>query len=670
MTEDIVLNKVVFPGREDPDVTPLYVDVDEWTELRSERAPDPQAVRHRRGPIANEIHTTPLRVSHRAATTMIDGRRSLSVPAGERVSLGTYFNAFPASYWRRWTRLSGVRLRVRTSGPGDVVVYRSNARGVVQTVETAHVEEVSESEFALPFDNFLDGGWYWFDLVSRGECFRLEQADWLAPDDAKPTLAGSLTISITTLNRTAYCLAVLEAIAGDADALSGIERITVVDQGNDRIRAHDDYPRVAELLGERLQLIEQANVGGSGGFSRGMLEAVRSGSSDFLMLLDDDVSVDPESIRRAHQFARFCAKPAIVGGHMFDMYDKTKLHAYAEGVDRWNFMWGPITPDRHDFTSLNLRQTQWMHRRFDVDYNGWWMSLIPTSIIREIGLSLPVFIKWDDAEYSLRASDHGHPTITLPGSAIWHVSWVDKDDSRDWQAFYHARNRLVAALLHSPHQRGGRLPISNLASDVRHLLTLDYSTVALRQLAYESVMAGPDALHGELTTRLPAIRSVMKGYRETVLEKDVRAFAEFPRTSYFGEDAGADGTRPLGRQIPRFLVKAIRHHWFRRVDDEARRRPLAHLPHGSPWWKIVLLDSFALSNAEGSGVTWHVRDRRLFRTLLRSSIRQNLAIRRRWASLAADYRKQLATITSLDTWATTLGVNDDRGAGDDRGGNH
>jgi len=28
-----------------------------------------------------------------------------------------------------------------------------------------------------------------------------------------------------------------------------------------------------------------------------------------------------------------------------------------------------------------------------VDYNGWWMTLIPVEVIREIGLSLPLFIK-------------------------------------------------------------------------------------------------------------------------------------------------------------------------------------------------------------------------------------------------------------------------------------
>ena len=31
------------------------------------------------------------------------------------------------------------------------------------------------------------------------------------------------------------------------------------------------------------------------------------------------------------------------------------------------------------------------------------MCLIPRVVIEEIGLSLPLFIKWDDAEYGLRA---------------------------------------------------------------------------------------------------------------------------------------------------------------------------------------------------------------------------------------------------------------------------
>ena len=41
-------------------------------------------------------------------------RTSVTIPAGEEASFETYFNAFPASYWRRWSQLDEVKLRITT----------------------------------------------------------------------------------------------------------------------------------------------------------------------------------------------------------------------------------------------------------------------------------------------------------------------------------------------------------------------------------------------------------------------------------------------------------------------------------------------------------------------------------------------------------------------------
>ena len=64
----------------------------------------------------------------------------MRVRSGEQISFGTYFNAFAASYWRRWTSVRDIRLVVRTSGTGTVTVYKSNARGSVQRVDGVHVD--------------------------------------------------------------------------------------------------------------------------------------------------------------------------------------------------------------------------------------------------------------------------------------------------------------------------------------------------------------------------------------------------------------------------------------------------------------------------------------------------------------------------------------------------
>src|SRR5690606_39846075 len=115
--------------------------------------------------------------------------------------------------------------------------------------------------------------------------------------------------------------------------------------------------------------------------------------------------------------------------------------------------------------------------------------------------SLPVFIKWDDAEYGLRAASAGYRTVSLPGAALWHVSWMDKDDAVDCQAYYHARNRFVAALLHSPFKAGGRLLSNSRRQDLKHLLSMQYYAVTLRHEGLRDLLRGPSHLHETMPTK-------------------------------------------------------------------------------------------------------------------------------------------------------------------------
>ncbi|SIN70477.1 glycosyltransferase [Agromyces cerinus] len=627
----VVLQRVIFPEHGDPQALPLYLDTASGTGTRK---------------------------SSHSGLAWLRGRRGVELPAFESVSLAAYFNAFPASYWARWTTLTGTRLRIETEGAGRIIVFRSNARGVIQRLDGVEVDGTATTEFELPFNSYLDGGWLWFDLIAADRPLSVVQADWLALDGESVDADGTATVSITTLNRGDYCTKLLAEIGGDDDAMAFIDRVQVVDQGSERIVENPGYGLAVERLGDRLRVIEQANLGGSGGFSRGMLETVEAGDSDYVILLDDDVEIEPESLRRAIVFANHCTSPTIVGGHMFDMYDKSKLHAFAEGVEPQTFDWGSLTPSRHDLAESNLRQTPWLHRRFDVDYNGWWMSLIPVSIIKEIGLSIPVFIKWDDAEYSLRAREHGYATVSLPGAAVWHVSWVDKDDSHDWQAFFHARNRLVAALLHSPARNGGKLWRENFALDVKNLFTMDYYTVAMRHAAMRNVFEGPAQLHTDMVDRLPRVRALGADFRESTLIRDTSRLPLLPARAVEATPGRAD-PRPRGPRLLTWSLRTAWRHAFSRPAADAGVRPAAHLPYqDARWFEVPNHDSVLISNAEGSGVTWHVRDPKLFRRYLRDSLRLNLRSRRQWHTLATQYRAGLGSITSAETWSRSLGLDE------------
>jgi galactofuranosylgalactofuranosylrhamnosyl-N-acetylglucosaminyl-diphospho-decaprenol beta-1,5/1,6-galactofuranosyltransferase len=309
----------------------------------------------------------------------------MKIRPGQHVSFGTYFNAFPASYWRRWTTVRSVQLKVRTEGAGSVLIFRSNARGVPQRLESVSVDGVDERTFELPLTTFGDGGWYWFEMVAGKSEFKLLEASW-STKDAPAISAGEVaTIQITTMNKPDFCIDNARILGLNPHALQSVKEIVIVDQGDNKVAAAQGFAEISQLLGSKLRIVDQANLGGSGGFSRGMAEAVNN-DSDFVLLLDDDVVVEPDSVERLIAFARFSKKPTIVGGHMFDLYSRTTLHTFGEVVDPYRLSWASPDTDieyRHDFGRRNLRQTPWMHRRVDVDFNGWWMCLIPTAIIRE-----------------------------------------------------------------------------------------------------------------------------------------------------------------------------------------------------------------------------------------------------------------------------------------------
>lgn len=645
-----VVQRVILPLEADSDSLPLYVEAGEVRarQVRTDLESMWAGQQRRDAPSGNNeaVHSQD-----------IQGRFSMSARPGRRISFATYFNAFPASYWRRWTVVDSVRLSVRTSGTGTFIVYRSNARGVQQRVESFPLDGAATTTVDLTLKPFGDGGWYWFDLVGGGEPLVLEEAYWSVPDDGRSV--GRTSLGITTFNRPDFCLETIRTVAASPEVRDVLDELFVVDQGTQRVSDQDGFADVAADLGDQLRVVTQGNIGGSGGFSRAMYETAQAGRSDYVVLLDDDIVLEPESILRLVNFADFARVPTLVGGHMFDMYNRSALHTFGEIVEPWRIQPGVPHEDMengHDFGSAGLRATPWLHRRVDVDYNGWWMCLIPVRVIREIGLSLPVFIKWDDAEYSLRARAHGFPTVSLPGAAVWHVSWADKDDLVGWQAYFHERNRLITTLLYSLYERGGRVLRESTYMDVKHLISMQYYSERGRLLAMRDVLEGPDRLHDIIGSRLPEIRGMTADYSDARYKPDADAFpAPAP---------GKPRNKGRGVQMPSrvtlvpWAAKTLIRQVALPVDGVRRERPQTTVSHqDARWWRLSQYDSAVVSNAEGTGASWHVRDPRTVREMLVESVQLHAQLLARWSELRSAYRDALPRITSMEEWERTFAAN-------------
>lgn len=647
-----VLQRQIMPVDRDLDVMPLYVD------------PDPAVLDADKYNVggdkgAKELNKASLRQSVSSGTTIhpdqIVDRHALRIEQGNRLSFGSYFNAFPASYWRRWSIVDEVRLTVELRGEGaSVTVYRSMANGRSQRVESAQVDgSAGTFVFDLPLKPFADGGWYWYD-VTAGEEDAVVTATWDAEVPAERAESGTVTVAITTMNRPDFCAKLIAQLGSDDQVLAILDEVLVMEQGTDKVVDSAEYPAAEKAVAGKLRILEQGNLGGSGGYARGQLETVKAGVSTYALMMDDDVVCEPESILRAVTFGDLARRPTIVGGHMFSLYSRARLHSFGEIIQSWRWWW--MSPEHvlpeWDFGARNLRSTRWLHRRVDVDFNGWFMCLIPRVVLDDIGLSLPIFIKWDDSEFGVRAKGAGYPTVTFPGAAVWHVPWTDKNDALDWQAFFHQRNRLISALLHSPYPHGGRVVRESLNHSIAHLVSMQYSVVELRQQALEEVLAGPDRLHEVLPHRLAEVNAFRKQYADAQLESDPDAFPPVRRKP--SRRSHEELEVPTRRsQMITAAIAPLRQ--FRKPRALSREFPEAEIAAmDARWYRLARYDSAVVSMPDQTSAALYRRDSALFRDQLKRIVDLHARLYRQWPQLAAEYRAKLPEITSPARWEETF----------------
>jgi galactofuranosylgalactofuranosylrhamnosyl-N-acetylglucosaminyl-diphospho-decaprenol beta-1,5/1,6-galactofuranosyltransferase len=582
-------------------------------------------------------------------------RTTLEIAAESEVSFATYFNAFPASYWRRWSILESVVLRVELTGSARVDVYRSKATGARITFGGTEATSLDQDrpaavEFEIGLDTFEDGGWIWFDITTDTKV-TVHGAGWYAPQ-AAPGRAN-VAVGIPTFNRPSDCVSALAALTSDPMVDEVIGAVIVADQGTRKARDHPGFAAASAPLANRLSIHDQPNLGGSGGYSRVMYEALKNTDCEQILFMDDDIRIEPDSILRALALNRFAKTPTLIGGQMLNLQEPSHLHVMGEVVDRDDFMWtnAPNTEYDHDFAKFPLalegEPSKSLHRRIDVDYNGWWMCMIPRTVAEELGQPLPLFIKWDDADYGLRAAEHGYGTVTMPGTAIWHMAWSDKDDAIDWQAYFHLRNRLVVAAMHWDGNLNGLLA-SSLKATFKHLLCLEYSTVAIQNRAIADFLGGPEHIFSILESALPEVRKMRESYPDAVV---------LPGATSLPTPSGRRKVHKPPVSLPGIAVRLSRGvvHQLRKEDPAHHLRPQLNVAtQDARWFLLCKVDGVTVTTADGRGVVYRQRDRAKMFALLRASLRQHVALARRFHKMRRVYRDALPVLSSKQKWETVL----------------
>lgn len=523
---------------------------------------------------------------------------------------------FPATTWR--PVLDGRAVTVTLEGERASLLGARNGRLVRLGPVTGGHRLLTPAE--------LEHDWLWIDGDLRSVTWSVDADVALPP----------VTVVMPTYRREADATAQARRFT----RMGEVRSVVVVDQSG-TLASHPAFARL-QASTDAIRLVTQPNLGGSGGYARGMLEASQEPGSAVLFS-DDDALLTEESLRRMLTYqalASRAGRPTIVGSPLFSSRQPTRLITHTEAVRTGVFQWKSADRVRGAVDLAGTSPVDWtfLSLRDEANYTGWWGTLFPPGTAAELGLPVPLFLKWDDAEYGLRATARGYRHAVLPGTSVHHPPWTAYRTQMSWTARVLHRNRLAIA---AGYGAGRGVLGSSLLHQVKHILAGHLLTAELWEEGIAAFRAGPEAWLGHDL-------------------QEARADGSRVVTAWHGEHRATEPLTPT-RHGPLPLVPALLNAVTRVLRPDGPARVVLAVPADSVHWRTTLgADALLITGDEEAPVAaFTVRSSATRRALVRT-LRSHAGMALRWAALRRQYRRALPRHTTARSWAALFaGAADD-----------
>lgn len=432
-------------------------------------------------------------------------RASARVPAGWRLSFNTYFGALFESHWLAATTVSEWQLAVEVRGSGRLDVCRATAGEA--TVRVGSQEFSGDGRRIIirvaPADARNAGTRLFFDVEAFGAAVTVGNAVWSA--EVAACREVRLAIGVCTYNRERYVLDNIRTLMSERDLWLSVRRLIIVEQ-SEKGGLKEAIAGSPETR-DKVEVIRQGNFGGAGGFTRVMLEALRDSSATHLLLMDDDVRIEPECILRTAAFFAVASEPTALGGQMLRFDEPMTMHEAGATVSRKTWRIVPMDRGQEVWGKEMLSHLSSIRRN---DYVAWFYFAVSLDVVRRAGLPWPFFIVFDDVEYGLRLTRLGISSVTMPGIAVWHETGEDRDAR--WKTYYYQRNVLI---LYALYRFSGRLSTSArfFRHWLRRLLKRDSAQPLLACAAVQDYLRGPPVMDANPMQRARAVKCFCEATR-------------------------------------------------------------------------------------------------------------------------------------------------------------
>lgn len=454
---------------------------------------------------------------------------------GGLLSTSTYYNVFNYGKWRRICGNLPLELQLKGHGRYQLNVFQADRHkswhkivSEVITLDGTYRQPVVIDE------STSDESLLFFDLMALKDG-ELEDFAWATT--AMPVRTPELMLSVTTFRREAEVENTISRFR-EFRATSEIKEhisMTVVDNGNS-LKVDD---------GEGVEVIANENLGGAGGFTRGLLRAREIGATHCLFM-DDDASIQMEALSRTWWLLAFAKDPrTAVAGSMINASHRWQI--WENGAE---FELG-CKPRYH---GLDLRSRDAV---FNMEYEttapapedlyaGWWFFAFPIDQVQH--LPFPFFVRGDDVSFSLV---NDFDIVSLPGVASVQENFTDKASPMTWYLDF--RSHLVHHLS-LPEKQRSWLELQQMVASfyMRNVMRFHYDTLSAINLAFEDVLRGPKFFdkHADMARRRADLKALTKDEAwKPVQERPSELHGEKPRYSRALLLASLNGhLLPLGKE--------------------------------------------------------------------------------------------------------------------------
>lgn len=410
---------------------------------------------------------------------------------GDVIAINGYYNIFSVAKWKNQTTIDSLTIRINGVGSCAIGIYYINEyqeNFLLEEVET-NINKGFHDIDICSFDKINNGYFYikiraigHFELLSGGGFFT----------KTAPCHEVKLGIVITHFNRLDYVVPSIRRIRHfitENDYLKTNTKLIVVDNSQNISISENT---------ENVDIIKNKNLGGSGGFTRGLLRAQNLGLSHCLFM-DDDGSCELDSIWRVFAIYSFAKDPAlaIIGALLSEerpcLLLQTGALYSAKGWKGINF-----GLDLSKF--INIAKSE---NNFNTPaYGAWPFFAFPIAKVKRY--PFPFFVRGDDVLFGLQNEFH---YLWWPGISVL----VDDGSVKEnpGTIYHDVRAIFVINLITN---KGGLWTFLKTYKKFffSQIRSLKYGSAATISLAAEHVLKGPDFFKKNLDCS--RLRDILKQY--------------------------------------------------------------------------------------------------------------------------------------------------------------